>query len=71
MKLSKNFFKNFLFSEMPLSETAILAYEQKQKILEMPPTRFLICMVSSSFLAILKPLPYLAQFFTGIRRTSS
>ena len=47
--LSKNFFKNFVFSEMHLSEAAILAYEQKQKIFEMPPRRFLICMVLASF----------------------
>ena len=38
MKLSKNFFKNFLFSEMPLYEAAILVYEQKHKIFEIPPT---------------------------------
>ena len=36
MKLSETFFKNFLISEMPLSEAAILAYEQKQKIFKMP-----------------------------------
>ena len=62
MKLSKNFFKNFLFNEMPLSEAAILAYEQKQKIFEIPRRRFLICVVSASFVTILTPLPHLAQF---------
>ena len=62
MKLSKNFFKNLLFSEMPLSEAAILAYEQKQGIFEMPLKRFLICLVSASFVPILKPLPHLEQF---------
>ena len=45
MKLSKNFFKKLLFSEMPLSEAAILAYEEKQKIFEMPPTLLLIFML--------------------------
>ena len=61
MKLSKKFFKNFLFSEMPLSEVAILAYEQKHIILEMPPTLILIFMLKA-FLPILKPLPHSAQF---------
>ena len=38
MKLINYFFKNFLFSEMPLSEAATLVYEQKQKIFEMHPS---------------------------------
>ena len=60
MKLSKNFFKNSLYREMPLSGAAILVYEEKQKIFEMSPRQFLICMVSASVVPILKPLPLLA-----------
>ena len=60
MKLSKNFFKNFLFSEMPLSDVAIL-YEQREQIFETQPRRFLICMVSASF----------SKIFTRIRRTTT
>ena len=62
MTLSKNFFKNFFFSEMSLSEAAILASEQKQKIFEMPPRLILIFMLQASFVPILKPLPHLVQF---------
>ena len=62
MTLSKNFLKNLFFSEMPLSEAAILASEQKQKIFEMPPNLILIYMLQASFVPILKPLPHLAQF---------
>ena len=47
---------------MPLSEAAILAWEQKQKIFEMPPSLILIFMLQASFVPILKPLPHLAQF---------
>ena len=42
MKLSEHFFKNFLFSKMPLSVAAILPWEQKQKIFEMPQSLILI-----------------------------
>ena len=61
MKLNKNFFKNFLFIEMPLPEPAILAYEQKQKIFEMPPSLILMFLLQASFVPILEPLPHLAQ----------
>ena len=47
---------------MPLSEAAILAWEQKQKIFKMPPSLILIFMLYASFVPILKPLPHLAQF---------
>ena len=45
VKLGENFFKNLLFSKIPLSEAAILAWEQKQKIFEMPPSLILIFML--------------------------
>ena len=46
---------------MPLSEAAILAYKQKQKIFEMPPSLVLIFMLQASFVPIMKLLPLLVQ----------
>ena len=44
-----------------------MAYEQKQKILEMLPPQILIFMLQASFVPILKLLPHLAQFLEGVR----
>ena len=71
MKLSKNFFNNFLFSEMPLFEASILAYEQKQKIFEMPKAIFNLYGVSFIFEADTKFEAFTTfnPIFTLIRRT--
>ena len=46
VEVKENFSRIFLFSEMSLSEAAILAYEQKQKIFKMPPTDFDLYVIS-------------------------
>ena len=48
---------------MPLSDAAILAYEQKQNIFEMPQTFIFIFILQASFVSILKPLLHLGQFY--------
>ena len=64
----KTFSRTFLFSEIPLSQADILLYEQKQKILEMPPTLILIftngklSLMVSFICTNLKPLPHLTHF---------
>ena len=68
MKLSKTFFKNFLFSEMPLSKAAILAYEEKQKVFELLDSNFdlyVISFICTNFEAFTT----FNAIFTRIRRT--
>ena len=69
MKLSKNFFKNFLFSEMHLSAEAILAYEQKQKFFEMPPKAILNLYGVSFICTNFEAFTTFSAIFTRICRT--
>ena len=46
---------------MPLSEAAIVAYEEKLNIFKMPQSRIFTCMVLASFVPNFMHLPYLGQ----------
>ena len=69
VKLSENIFKNFVFSEIPLYEAALLASEQKQKIFEVSPSRILIFMFVSFICTNFEAFTTFRTIFTRIRRT--
>ena len=67
---ANNFLEFFPFSEIPVFETAILAYKPKVRTSEMPPVQVLIYNIKAIIVQDFKPLPRLAQllYVSGLLR---